>query len=144
MPALDRIHNAIRTALIKDGWTITHDPYVIKYSGVTLFADLGAERAIAVERGEEKIVVEIKSFSGASPVQELKLLLGQYDLYRGFLELTAPERVLYLALSDEIYETVFSHPAIQMIVQRFQLPLLVVNVVTEEVVSWPQSRNIAP
>jgi len=144
MPALDRIHGAIRTALINDGWTITHDPYVIKYSGVTLFADLGAERAIAIERGDQRIVVEIKSFTGASPVQELKLLLGQYDLYRGFLELTAPDRTLYLALSDTIYETIFLQPAIQMIVQRYQLPLLIVNVETEEVVSWPQSPNIAP
>jgi hypothetical protein len=27
MPAKDRIHHAVKNALIKDGWTITHDPY---------------------------------------------------------------------------------------------------------------------
>jgi hypothetical protein len=30
MPKLDIIHNAVRNALIKDGWVITDDPYVIQ------------------------------------------------------------------------------------------------------------------
>jgi hypothetical protein len=68
MPAIDRIHDAVRNALTKDGWLITHDPYVISYEEVTLFADLAAEHALAVQRGDQKIVVEIKSFTGASPI----------------------------------------------------------------------------
>jgi hypothetical protein len=27
MPARDIYHNAVKAALIADGWTITHDPY---------------------------------------------------------------------------------------------------------------------
>ena len=42
MPALDQIHEAVKHALIKDGWSITADPYVIEYEDVRLFADLGA------------------------------------------------------------------------------------------------------
>ena len=42
MPALDRIHGPVRNALIKDGWTITHDPFVIAYEEVTLFSDMAA------------------------------------------------------------------------------------------------------
>ncbi|MFM9156550.1 MAG: element excision factor XisH family protein, partial [Dolichospermum sp.] len=30
MPAKDTFHEAIKNALIKDGWTITFDPYPIK------------------------------------------------------------------------------------------------------------------
>ncbi len=136
MPAIDRIHNVVRNALIRDGWTITHDPYVIQYEEVTLYADLAAERLLAVERGDQKIVVEVKSFAGVSPIQDLKVMLGQYDLYRGFLEAIAPERGLYLAVSDVAYEKLFSQKAIQLIVQRYQLPLLVVNLKTEEIVQW--------
>ena len=136
MPALDRIHNAVRNALIKDGWTITHDPFVIAYGEITLFADMAAERVLAVERGERKIVVEVKSFTGPSPIQDLKLMLGQYDLYRGFLEIVAPERQLYLAVGDSIYHTLFEQRAIQLIVRRYDLPLLVVNIADEEVVEW--------
>jgi len=44
---------------------------------VALFADMAAERLLAVERGRQKIIVEIKSFVGASPIQDLKLMLGQ-------------------------------------------------------------------
>jgi XisH protein len=136
MPAIDQIHGAVRNALIKDGWTITHDPYVIRYEEVTLFADLGAERLLAVERGERKIVIEIKSFTGASPIHDLKVMLGQYDLYRGFLEAVAPERRLHLAVSDLAYQSLFTQKAVRLIVERYQLPLLVVNTEAEEIVTW--------
>jgi hypothetical protein len=31
MPRKDQIHQAVRNALIKAGWTITHDPLFIEY-----------------------------------------------------------------------------------------------------------------
>jgi hypothetical protein len=31
MPALDLLHDPVRNALIKEGWTITADPYPIAY-----------------------------------------------------------------------------------------------------------------
>jgi hypothetical protein len=136
MPAIDKIHNAVRNALIKDGWTITHDPYVIRFEEVTLFADLADERTLAVEREGRKIVVEIKSFGGASPIQDLKVMLGQYDLYRGFLEIIDPNRQLYLAISETSYQNLFSQRAIQMIMQRYQLPLIIVRLTTEEIITW--------
>ncbi|MGD2183210.1 element excision factor XisH family protein [Lusitaniella coriacea LEGE 07167] len=32
MPAKDTYHDAVKNALIKDGWTITADPYYIAFS----------------------------------------------------------------------------------------------------------------
>lgn len=142
MPALDAIHHAVRNALIKDGWIITHDPYVIRYDEVTLFADLAAEYALALERHDQKIVVEIKSFSGASPIHDLKVALGQYDLYRGFLEVTDPDRYLYLAISDTAYRAIFLQRAIALIIRRYQLPFIVVDLATEEIVLWSPKRPI--
>jgi XisH protein len=46
----------VKNALIKDGWTITADSYVIAYEDVTLLADLGAERPLAAERAGRKVV----------------------------------------------------------------------------------------
>ena len=66
MPKLDIIHNPVKNALVKDGWMITDDPYVIQYRRTTLYADLGAEGTIAAERAGQKLVVEVKSFVGAS------------------------------------------------------------------------------
>lgn len=42
MPAKDIYHNAVTSALVKDGWTITADPYRILYEDAELYADLAA------------------------------------------------------------------------------------------------------
>jgi hypothetical protein len=136
MPALDLLHGPVKIALNKDGWAVTADPYTIAYEEVRLLADLAAERPIAVERAGRKIVVEIKSFLNPSPLQDFKVALGQYMLYRGFLELTAPDRPLYLAISSEIYDSFFEQKAIQYVAQRYQVALLVVNSETAEVEQW--------
>jgi len=136
MAKLDTIHDTVKNALIKDGWTITDDPYVIQYEEMKLYADLAAERVIAAEREGRKIVVEIKSFISPSRTQDFKLALGQYNLSLGLLEVTAPDRKLYLAVSDHTYSNYFRQKAVQMIAERYQLALLVVNLEREEVVTW--------
>ena len=36
------------------------------------------------------------------------MALGHYELYRGYLEVTEPDRELFLAVSDTVYEDFFS------------------------------------
>lgn len=81
--ARDKIHYAVKNALIKDGWTITADPYYLKVADdePDLAADLAAERPLAAEKGSRKIVVEIKSFLGRSLITEFYSALGQYLTY---------------------------------------------------------------
>ena len=43
MPARDFYHDVVKLALIADGWTITHDPFVLQWGSKDLFVDLGAE-----------------------------------------------------------------------------------------------------
>lgn len=136
MPKLDFIHNAVKNALIKDGWIVTDDPYLIQYRRTVLYADLGAERPIALERGGEKLVVEVKSFVGASKMQDLKEALGQYDIYRYLLQETAPERKLYIAVSANAYSAFFQQDVIQLILSKHRLPLIVVDLDEEEVTQW--------
>jgi XisH protein len=136
MPKLDLIHNSVKNALIKDGWLITDDPYIIQYRRTTLYADLGAERPIAAERNGQKLVVEVKSFIGASKIQDLKEALGQYDIYRYLLEETAPDRKLYIAISKVAYNAFFTQDVTQLILNRHQLPIIVVDLETEEIMQW--------
>jgi hypothetical protein len=136
MPKLDFIHNSVKNALIADGWRVTDDPYIIEYLKTRLYADLGAERPIAAERGEQKIVIEVKSFLGASKFQDLKEALGQYDIYNYLLEETDPERKLYVAISNEAYKNFFSQEVIKLILDKHQLPLIIVNISQEEIVKW--------
>jgi hypothetical protein len=136
MARLDLIHNPVKTALIKDGWQITDDPFKIEYEEVKLYADLAAERPFAARRGDQKIVVEVKSFAGKSNIREFEQALGQYNLYRGFLSVMEPERNLFLAVSEEIYDDFFNLAAIKLITQQQNLLLLVVNIEKETVVKW--------
>ncbi len=136
MPKLDIIHNAVKNALMKDGWGITDDPYVIQYRRTTLYPDLGAEHPIAAERDGQKLVVEVKSFVGASKIQDLKEALGQYDIYCYLLEETAPDRKLYIAVSAITHKSFFNQDVIQLILHKHQLPLIVVDTETEEITQW--------
>ena len=57
--ARDKYHYHVREALIKDGWTITDDPYYIITPGLSYPVDLGAEKIIGATKGNKKIAVEI-------------------------------------------------------------------------------------
>jgi|JFJP01.1.fsa_nt_gi hypothetical protein len=136
MPAKDIIHDKVKYALINDGWTITHEPYPIRYKTVSASADLGAERTLAAEKGQEKIVVEVKSFIKLSPLHDFEIALGQYNLYLGILEIIAPERKLYLAVNDVVYRDLFKQEAIELILNRYQVSVIVVNLTQEVIVQW--------
>ena len=60
MPARDTYHDAVRNALVKDGWTITDDPFRLKWGERDFFVDLAAERVFAAEKGGRRIAVETK------------------------------------------------------------------------------------
>lgn len=136
MPQYDAYHEPVKHALIKDGWTITDDPYVLAYKGLRLFADLGAEKALAAQKVDRKIVVEIKVFGTPSPVTELERALGQYSIYRTFLARLSPEREVFLAIAQDIYEDFFRQPAIQDIVEAHQIRLLIFEPTQEVIVAW--------
>jgi hypothetical protein len=107
MPALDRYHEAVRNALIKDGWTITADPLTLRFGRDRVHIDLAAERLIVAEKDMERIAVEIKTFSGASPIADFEDALGQYVLYRMALRRAEPDRMLYLAVPNSVVESQF-------------------------------------
>ncbi|MBI2876169.1 MAG: XisH family protein [Candidatus Tectomicrobia bacterium] len=136
MPQHDLYHNTVKQALIKDSWIITDDPFIIEFKGLRLYADLGAERTFAAEKYGHRIVVEIKVFSSASLITELEKAVGQYSIYRTFLKLVNPDRELYLAIAQDVYQDFFRRPAIEEIILDQQIHLLIFDPNTEEVVQW--------
>ena len=135
MPAKDVYHEAVKNALIKDGWTITADPYYIIYKKLRLVADLGAERTLSAQKGDEKIVIEVKSFVSPSFIYDLERAVGQYIIYRNFLKKTAPDRQIYLALSQLVYKANFDE-TIQIIVDENQLKLIIIDTEKEVITQW--------
>ena len=136
MPARDRYHKAVKAALIKDGWTITHDPLSMDWDDTTIYVDLGAERLLAAEKGLDKIAVEIKSFLGLSVVYDLHQALGQFKFYQDALDEEYSDRVLYLAVTEEVYRKVFVRPKVQRMVTRQEVRLIVFSATQEVIVQW--------
>jgi hypothetical protein len=136
MPARDIFHQAVKAALEKAGWTITHDPLPIPYGGIDMYIDLGAERLLAAERDGERIAVEIKSFLGASLVSDFHTALGQFLNYRLILGELEPGRTLYLAVPFDTYNTFFLQAFPQRAVQHHQIKLIVYNAAQEEITLW--------
>jgi len=136
MPAKDVYHDGFKNALIKDGWEITRDPYTIRYEGLNLFADLAGKKLLSAQKEDTNIIVEIKSFLGRSPVHEFQCALGQYILYQTLLSQIYPDYLLYLAIEKEIYETFFQRTAIKLVIEKYQVLLLVIDINKEEIIQW--------
>jgi XisH protein len=136
MSAKDLVHNAVKHALQKDGWTITHDPLYIDLADGQLQIDLGAKRLIAARRDNELIAVEVKSFVAASAISEFHTALGQFLNYRVALKLKEPIRTLYLAIPVAVYEDFFSRQLPQLSIEEYQLKLLVFDPEIEEIIQW--------
>jgi hypothetical protein len=138
MPAKDRYHQICKTALTKDGWQITHDPYTLRWGVKDLFVDLGAERLIAAEQENQKIAVEVKSFIGNSDVDDLEKALGQYVLYQEILKFNDPSRQLFLAVREPVYFELFADsPSLgKLLLDSRNLRLVVFESSQEVITQW--------
>ena len=151
MPARDTIHNLVKQAIIKDGWEITDDPYVISYGERFLFVDLAASveyfkpgkgKFIGAKKGNSQIAVEIKEFRNSSPIVDLEQALGQYVLYQLLLKEIDKKREIYLAIPSYAYSEIFSEPLGKLVIDNLPLKLIVVDLKTREVTEWIPKRPI--
>ena len=136
MPAKDFFHDIVKNALDKDGWIITDENLFIKIDQIEFYIDLAAERILVAEKAGQKIAVEVKSFIGVSVVSEFHTALGQFLNYRSALRKKEPERILYLAVSFDVYDDFFRSSFIQEVIAEHQLRILVFDSQKEEVVLW--------
>jgi hypothetical protein len=136
MPAKDFFHDIVKNALDKDGWIITDENLFIKIDKIEFYIDLAAEGILVAEKAGQKIAVEVKSFIGVSVVSEFHTALGQFLNYRSALRKKEPERILYLAVSFDVYDDFFRSSFIQEVIAEHQLRMLVFDSQREEVVLW--------
>jgi hypothetical protein len=136
MPAKDIFHDPFKTALLKDGWKVTHDPFNLKIGKKDLFIDLGAEKLLAAEKDTQKIAVEIKSFVSPSEIKDLEIALGQYVLYQNVLMRTEPERILYLAIRESTFIKLFEQEIGQILLENQIIKVLTFNPETDEIQRW--------
>lgn len=139
MSRRDTYHETVKRALVKDGWTISHDPLRITYEGTTVSTDLGAEKA-TIAAGQqiavEIIAVEVKDLDSESVISEFEKALGQYRLYRALLKRTDPGRIIFLAVRKSVYDEFFQRPAIQVVIGDDEVRLLIFDEFSEEIILW--------
>ena len=140
MPAYNVFHDAVKRGLIKEGWTITADPYFIQFGGIDQYIDIAAEKLIGAEKGDQRIAVEIKSFTSPSMVTEFHSALGQFLHYRMILEKQDPDRVLYLAVPIDAFDSFFSLLFARTSVQLHGVHLIVYDPESEALVQWIKQR----
>ena len=62
--------------------------------------------------------------------------LGQYLVYRSWMQRVEPARTLYLAVSDVVAAEVFEDVAGRVLIDDYQLYIIVVDMQHEEIVRW--------
>lgn len=96
---------------------------------------------LAAERAGERIAVEVKGFTGSSPMQDLEQALGQFTLYGELLAQLHPDHDLYLAVPEEIFAELFEEPIGQLLIDAGRVRLLTFDPETEAIVRWVPERT---
>ena len=136
--ARDLYHQLVREALVKEGWTVTHDPYSLskKIVGAKLEIDLGLEKIIIAEKDTQKIAVEVKSFIEDSLIYEFHSVAGQYFNYLIGLELIEPDRQLFLAMPEEAYLELSKIEIFKLSVQKMNMKIITFDLETSAITLW--------
>ena len=144
LPARDKYHEVVKQALVHDGWTITHDPYRLSIGLRRAYIDLGAEMPIGAEKSGRFIAVEIKSFLGLSELDDLENALGQFGVYQVALRKRDPNRILYLALPDDIRGMLLDESDFRDILRAFNARLIFFDPKMEAITKWIETIPTEP
>jgi len=98
--------------------------------------DLGAERIIIAEKGNEKIAVEIKTFSNLSFITAFYEAIGKYIVYRKALELNQDARPLYLAIPEGIFKDFDEEPLVLSVFADEHVRVIIYNPAAKTIVQW--------
>jgi len=101
---------------------------------------LGNKRKQIPENGEtkenEKIAVEIKTFTSGSVVFNFHVAIGQFINYQAVLEQLEPDRKLFLAIPLDIYRTFFQSVFVKTVLVKQNIPIIVYDPQREENLKW--------
>ena len=69
-------------------------------------------------------------------MESLEQAIGQYVLYQLLLAQVDPEREIYLAISNVVYDEIFSEPIGKLVIEELPMRLVVVDLQRAEVKQW--------
>jgi XisH protein len=132
MPAKDRHHDSVVRALVKEGWSITHEQFTIVLPGRFLWIDL---RAVKTPENVA-MLIEVKGLEGISPVEALASAVGKYALYRAALKLAHISDPLYMAVPAKAFEGILSESIGQYLMESLDIRLIVFDPEQREIIQW--------
>jgi hypothetical protein len=132
VPAKDRYHDTVKRALEKDGWSIQYDQFTVILPERFLWIDIYAEKPSE----NIAVLIEIKGFTGSSPIESLASAVGKYVLYRTALESTGIDVPLYLAIPISAFDSIFSETIGRGLVNALNIRLLVFRPEEEGILQW--------
>jgi hypothetical protein len=89
--------------------------------------DLGAEKLVCAEKETQKIAIEVKSFLNRSLTYDFHAAYGQFRIYRRGIQKIDPERVLYLAIAEDVYTELQSRIFYVELIEEENIKLLIFN-----------------
>lgn len=128
MPIQDSCHPSVIIALQKDGWIITGQQVYIPKPDLYVFIDIEAQRE------ERQAYIEVKCFPEANSTTEFYNAIGQYLVYRRVIATEKPEYILYLAVPDDVFDTLGE--TYRGTIQENRVKIIVVNMKMEIVRQW--------
>ncbi len=132
MPRLDQYHYYVVNALEAAGWTISKKQFSLEIGERDVFPDI-----LAWKDPTQRVIVEVKVLKEReSLVHQMTGIIGQYLLYRLAIEENNGNETLYLGLIFEDYQTMFKNPLGEIVKRKLGIKLIVVDVFTEEIVTW--------
>lgn len=133
MPAKDRYHDALKRALVKDGWTIEDEQITLTIDERNFWIDLKASKA----ESQLVILVELKELAEVdSAVEALANALGKFELYKLALRASNISIPLHLAVSEQSFKGILSEKIGQIAIGHAKIPLVVFDSKREEIVRW--------
>lgn len=141
LPAYDRYHWQLHTALEKASWNIIDQPLTLEWERTRLFVDFGVVHESDAHLGR---AIELKSIDVESGVEDLRDALGQYLLYRALIRHLQLQLELYLAITEEAYRMFFVDDLGALVCAEYDVRLLVFDPEREEIIQWLKLRNCAP
>ena len=137
--ARDIFHQIVKEALIKEGWTVTHDPLtLLNRAEGGISTDLGAEKIIIAEKGLTKIAVEVKSFLNPSLIHDFLKANGQYTGYRTVIRRRQINRIIYLAVPVFAYDKLITYEFVQDIIEESRIKFILFDHQEKIITEWKE------
>ncbi len=130
MPAKDRYHDSVKSALVKDGWTIDAEQITFITANRQVVIDIQASR-----QEEEIILVEAKGFE-RSPIEQLAIAIGKLQIYRFVLQELQSNIKIWLAVPETAYQGILTEKIGLKMRQQNTIDMVVFSPEREEIIQW--------